>query len=115
MKRKLNDKGSMFVDVIIGVNILMLLGILTFKTIFFQTKSLNMLESVDWMNSTANDEISKIFITKSYEDRTVGGNRISYSKDYVDTVDGVDFYKLRMEIENEKNEIIRKYEVIIKE
>lgn len=115
MKIKLNNKGSLFIDVIIGVNILVILGILTFKIIFFSTKSLNVIETIDKMNSLANDEISSAMTLKSYEGKVLDGNLISYDKHYVETIDGVDFYKLRMEIKNEKNKIIRKYEVIIYE
>ncbi|MGB5824287.1 MAG: hypothetical protein WBH44_09410 [Proteocatella sp.] len=115
MKIKSNNRGSLFIDVIIGVNILIILGILTFKIIFFQINSLNIIETIDSMNSIANDEITKILRIRLYEDRSIEGNKVSYNKDYIDTVDGVDFYKLRMEIKNEKNKITRKYEVIIME
>lgn len=115
MKNRLNNRGSLFIDVIVGANLLIILGILIFKTIFFQINVISMIETIDTMNSIANDEISKILTMRTYEDHSIGENKVSFYRTFVDTVDQVDFYKLRMEIENEKSKIIRNYEVIINE
>ena len=115
MKNIHNQKGSVFLDVIAAMFIMTLTGIIVFNSVFFNLKMQSALKDMDRMNSIIEDEIIILNDSEGYSGRTAQDYDISSYRKYAGTVNGTDFYEIRIELSHEGSEIKRSYEILIHE
>lgn len=115
MKNIHDQKGSVFLDVIAAMFIMTLTGIIVFNSVFFNLKMQSALKDMDRMNSIIEDEIIILNDSEGYSGRTAQDYDISSYRKYAGTVNGTDFYEIRIELLHEGSEIKRSYEILIHE
>ena len=115
MKNIHDQKGSVFLDVIAAMFIMTLTGIIVFNSVFFNLKMQSALKDMDRMNSAIEDEIIMLTDSEGYSERTAEGYDISSYRKYAGTVNGTDFYEIRIDISHEGSEMRRSYEILIHE
>lgn len=113
----MNKKGYGMIDVIIGINLLILMALICYRVMFFNQKSLAYMEIMDKFNSISSFEITNV-ITKAdlkidiYENE---GFEIIKSKEYFGTENGKTFYITKVVIKNEKYNMEKEYEILERE
>lgn len=114
----MNKSGSSLVDVIIGINMLIILAILSFRIIFVNQRILYAIETLDRFKDIAEYESAKILEkNNSLRENQIWGNefKISSSKKYFGSECGTDFYMVEVNIKNEKNNVEKTYEFIVRQ
>lgn len=115
MKSIHEQKGSVFLDVIAAMFIMTLTGIIVFNSVFFSLKMQSALKDMDRMNSVIEDEIIMLTGSEVYSGIAAEGYDISSYRKYAGTVNGTDFYEIRIELSQEGSETRRSYEILIHE
>lgn len=114
----MNKSGSTIIDVIIGINMLIILAILSFRMIFINQRILYAVETLDKFKNIAEYESSR-FLRKNdlLGEENIWGSefKFSSSKKYFGNECGVNFYIVEVNIENEKNKIEKTYKFIVRE
>ena len=115
MRKMNNIKGSVFLDVIAAMFIMIMTGIVVFNTIFFNIQMIHIIKDTDEIICEINDEITIMLAKKQYKNKNAEGREIVYSKKYAGSIYGTDFYELNIDIEQEGRGIKRSYEILISE
>lgn len=113
----MNDKGSSLIDVIIGINLLIILAILCFRIIFVNQRMLFTIENIDKLTSFTNLQINKIMSNEVLETDIFPDKAFSVNvkKEYFGNEMGKDFYMITLEINNEAQQIKREYKILVRE
>ncbi len=113
----MNNKGSSLIDVIIGINLLIMLAILSFRIIFVNQKMLFTIENIDKLTSFTNLQINKIISNQALESDIYSDKNFSANlkKEYFGNEMGKDFYMITLEINNEAQQIKREYKMLVRE
>lgn len=113
----MNEKGSSMIDVIVGINLLILLALLCFRIIFVSQRMLLALENIDKLTSFTNFQINRIISNKDLEQDVFSDKafNMTFEKEYFGNELGKDFYMIKMEIQNETQQIKREYKILVRE
>lgn len=119
----MDKKGSSLIDVIVGINLLIILAMLCFSIIFINQKVLFTLESMDKFNSFTNYKIYEILLKQDsnkdiFSDKEFFPEKefiVEYEKKYFGSELGKDFYMIKVEIKNEKQNMEREYQMLVRE
>ena len=110
----MNKRGYGMIDVIIGINLLILMSLVCYRVMFFNQKSLAYMEVMDKFNSVSSFEVTNI-INKANLKMDIYENEdfeITRSKEYFGTENGKIFYITKVVIKNEKYNMEKEYEII---
>lgn len=114
----MNKSGSSIIDVIIGINMLIILAILSFRIMFINQRILYAMETLDKFKDIAKYESEK-FLEKNdlLTETQIWGNeyKVSSSKKYFGSECEADFYMVEVNIKNEKNNVEKTYQFIVRE
>lgn len=113
----MDKKGSSLIDVIVGINLLIILAILCFRIIFVNQRMLFTLETMDRLNSFSNFQINKILLQQDSDKEFFpdGDFIVKYEKEYFGNELGKDFYMIKVEIKNEKQNMERENQILVRE
>lgn len=114
----MNKSGSSIIDVIIGINMLIVLAILSFRVMFVNQRILYAIETLDKFENIVEYETT-IFLKKndSLGEINIWGNeyKVRSSKKYFGRECNTDFYMIEVNIENEKNNVEKTYKFIVRQ